>query len=74
MFTENSLMSVLHTNGFWYNFLCHRKMGIFELSQNLRQFKLSLIVEEEKEGNKNFYSPFCKVVSAHNVRRSPYFG
>ena len=51
MFTGKSLMSALLTNGFWYNFLCHRKMRIFELSQNLRQFKLSLIVEEEKEGN-----------------------
>ena len=58
MFTDKSLMSVLLTNGFWYNFLCHRKMGIFELSQNLRQFKLSLIVEGEKKGIKIFILPF----------------
>ena len=50
MFMDKSLMSVRLTSGFCCNFLCHRKMEIFELSQNLRQFKLRLIVEVEKKG------------------------
>ena len=33
-------------------------MGIFELSQDLRQFKQSLIIEEENKGIKIFILPF----------------